>query len=95
MLSEEKIIEALKRHGCPEEKMPDIMREVGIIIFGKVLASAITTLPTETQVHINSLSEAAMQQYFTEHPELAASITQAQFDTTHDATWQEYFKAIT
>jgi len=94
MLSEQKIIEALKRHGCPEEKVPGIMHDVGVIIFGKVLASAIATLPAETQAHINSLSEGAMQQYFTEHPEIAASITQAQFDTIHDATWQEYFKAI-
>jgi hypothetical protein len=94
MLSEQKIIDALKRHRCPEEKIPEIMGEIGVIIFGKVLASAIAILPEETQAHINSLSSEDMQQYFTNHPEIAASITQAQFDSIHDATWQEYFKAI-
>jgi hypothetical protein len=94
MISEETIVAKLKGIGFKDPEIPTVMRDVGQIIYGKVLAAYLPTLPEAERMHITTLRSEEAQQYLTEQAGSIPTFPQAQFDAIHDETWEDYFQSV-
>lgn len=94
MISEEQITERLAAQGQKGADIRATMREVGKLIIAKTAAAYLSSLPEQHQQAIRSLPEEDVEQYIAEHRAELPSMSQEEFDTIHDGTWEEYFREM-
>ncbi len=93
MMSEQQIIGELERLGYKNAEIRSVMKDVGMIIMGRVLGTYLQTLPEDERATLTAFSPEEMEAYLAKHPHLPA-FSQEAFDKIHDNTWQEYFAAM-
>jgi hypothetical protein len=91
MMSEDEIIRRLKVAGCPEADISAVMNEVGIVICANAYAQYLSGLPEDTRETLLKLSPEEQAAYLEQNHVQLPAFSQEQFDTIHDATWNEYF----
>ena len=94
MMNEQEIISTLKRIGFEEDKIPEIMQDVGKVIYAKVLAAIINEMPEHDRARISSMQGEELQIYFADHQSALPHFSQADFDAIHDDTWKDYFETV-
>lgn len=94
MMSEEEIIERLKGIGYKDFEIPAVMQDVATVIYGRVLASYLPTLPEPQRIEIASLRAEEAQDYFKDNAASFSQFPQDRFDAIHDKTWEDYFKSV-
>ncbi|HVM73635.1 MAG TPA: hypothetical protein VMU13_02015 [Candidatus Paceibacterota bacterium] len=93
-MTEQEIRERLVHIGFGETDIPNVMRDVGAVIAGKVFVTYLQTLPEQEQAHIKALEQDDLLRYLKEHPGSTPSISQEQFDAILEETWEDYFKSV-
>ena len=94
MISEQKIIETLRRIGFTESEIPGIMQDVGRLILAKLFETYFEALPEGERARMSSMQPEELPAYFAAHPETLSLITQDRFDAIQDEMWQEYFRSV-
>ena len=94
MMSEQEITEKLTAMRFKESEIPEVLRDVGQIIFGNVLAAYLPSFSSDDQARIRSLRPEEFQTFLEEKSDSLPPFPQAKFDEIHDATWRDYFKAV-
>lgn len=93
-MSQQDIEARLAEIGVAESEIPDVMRDVGGIILGKVSAAFLDALPEQTRLLVRSLEPSELEEYLRQNAASLPQLSQEEFDAIHDETWRDYLESI-
>ena len=94
MLNKNELETKLRDLGFKENELGPVMADVTRVILDKALGRYFSALPKEEQSRLKGLSADEMKKYFEENAERLPRFPNEKFERVYDATWKEYFNAI-
>lgn len=93
-MTESQITEKLEALGYRGSEIRTALRDVGQIIVEKTAAAYLPRLPQVQQEKLRGMTEAELAAYLAEHGASLPKMSQEEFETIHDETWEDYFRSV-